>query len=269
MKLYTPLLAILLSLTFSSLLLAETLSARQIMEKVDARDTGDYSAQILEMILIDSNGDTRERLIQSYGRNAGENGEDNESIMFFMEPADIKNTAFLTYDYDDDEKDDGQWLFLPALKKTKRIASSDKSGSFMGTDFSYADMTSRNLDYYDYRILQETKVRGEPVWIIEAISNNKKEVKETGYSKSLIFVRKDNFVVIRSKNWVKENKTEKYMDVKKLEQIDGIWVATEMIMTTKRGKMTEHKTIMRAKEVKFNQYFDKDIFTVRRLEKGL
>jgi len=260
---------VLSALLLASTLQAEELTAREIMEKVDDRDTGDYVTQELEMILVDKNGNTRERLIKSFGRDAGENGDDDESIMFFISPADVKNTGFLTYDYDDDDKDDDQWLYLPALKKTKRIASSDKSSSFMGSDFTYADMSSRNLDYYDYKILKEMEVKGHPVWVIESIPNNEKEIEETGYTKSVVFVRKDNFVVIRSKNWVKKGKKEKYMDVKKLEQIDGIWVATEMIMTTKKGKAVQHKTIMRTNNVKFNQEFEDDIFSVRRLEKGL
>ena len=63
----------------------------------------------------------------------------------------------------DDEKDDDQWLYLPALKKTKRIASGDKSGSFMGSDFTYADMTTRNLDNYDYTLLKEDLLNDVPV----------------------------------------------------------------------------------------------------------
>ena len=68
--------------------------------------------------------------------------------MFFLSPADVKDTGFLTYDYDEEGRDDDQWLYLPALKKTKRIASGDKSGSFMGSDFTYADMTDRLIPYW-------------------------------------------------------------------------------------------------------------------------
>ena len=123
----------------------ESPTAREIMELVDARDTGDNSTQDMEMILIDKNGSKRERKIRALGRDVG---EDTQSIMFFLSPADVKDTGFLTYDYDADDKDDDQWLYLPALKKTKRIASNDKSGSFMGSDFSYSDMTDRKIDRF-------------------------------------------------------------------------------------------------------------------------
>jgi hypothetical protein len=242
------------------------LSARQIMDLVDARDTGDNSTQDMEMILIDKNGSRRERTIRALGRDVG---EDSQSIMFFLSPADVKDTGFLTYDFDDDEKDDDQWLYLPALKKTKRIASSDKSGSFMGSDFSYSDMTDRKVDRYDYTLMKEDEINGHKVWQIEAIPNTEKEIKETGNTKSVSFVRQDNFVVIRAVSWVKKGKRLKYFEVKELERIDGIWVATEMQMTTKKGKTTLHKTIIKAHDVRFNQDVGDDAFTVRNLERGL
>lgn len=244
---------------------AGDLSARQIMEFVDARDDGDNSTQDLEMILIDKRGHERVRKLRNFGR---DQGEDEYSILFFLSPADVEDTGFLTYDYDEPERDDDQWLYLPALNRTKRIASSDKSGSFMGSDFSYADMTDRPLDQYQYKLMKETEVGGHPVWQIEAVPITEHEKDETGYTKSVLFVRKDNYVVVRSVAWVKKGKRLKYFDVKKLEQIDGIWVATDMTMTTKKGKKTLHKTLLRARNVHFNQDLNPDFFTVRQLEKG-
>lgn len=259
--------AILVLLTAPAVALAaEPLTGRQIMERVDERDDGDNVTQDIEMILIDKRGNQRVRKIRSFGR---DEGKDTHSILFFLAPADVKDTGFLTYDYDDEQKDDDQWLYLPALKKTKRIASSDKSGSFMGSDFSYADMTDRKLDRYDYKLLQEGEVEGVKVWIVEAVPNTEVEIDETGYTKSVAFVRQDNDVVIRAKYWVKKGKREKYFDVKQLELIDGIWTPTEMHMTTKKGKTTLHKTIIKASNVHFNQDLSPDQFTVRQLEKGL
>jgi len=244
---------------------AGELTARQIMERVDTRDDGDNSTQDLEMILIDKRGSQRVRNLRVFGR---DKGEDEYSILFFLTPADVKDTGFLTYDYDEPERDDDQWLYLPALNRTKRIASSDKSGSFMGSDFSYADMTDRPLDHYQYTLMKETEVEGRPVWQIEAVPITEHEKDETGYIKSVLFVRKDNYVVVRAVSWVKKGKRLKYFDVKKLEKIDGIWVETEMHMTTKKGKKTLHKTVLRAKNVRFNQDLAPDLFTVRQLEKG-
>jgi hypothetical protein len=247
---------------------AESPTAREIMEKVDARDDGDNGMQDLEMILIDKRGNQRVREIRAFGHDVG---EDEETIMFFLSPADVKDTGFLTYDYDDPEKDDDQWLYLPALKKTKRIASTDKSGSFMGSDFTYADMTDRPLDSYEYKFLEKKEgvIDGVKVWQIESIPITEKEKDETGYTKSWVFVRQDNDVIIRSVHWVKKGNRRKYFEVKKLELIDGIWTMTEMEMKTMKGKAITHKTIMKAHNVRYNQKLDDDLFSVRKLEAGL
>lgn len=248
---------------------AESLTPEQIMQKVYDRDDGNHSVMEMEMVLIDKNGQQRVRNLKSFGRDAGPDGKDGQGIMFFLSPADVKDTGFLSYDYDDDSKDDDQWLYLPALKKTKRIASSDKSSSFMGTDFTYADMNERHISNYSYKLIKEDTVNGNKVWLIEAVPITEKEKEETGYTKSWLFVRQDNFVVIRAINWLDKGGKMKYMDTKKLEQIDGIWVATEITMATKKDKETLHQTIMRSKNVKFNQPQPDDTFTTRRLEKGL
>ena len=245
---------------------ADDAKAREIMIKVDERDDGDNSISDMEMILIDKKGKKRIRKIKTFTK---DKGEDKQRIMFFLKPADVKNTGFLTYDYDDPERDDDQWLYLPALKKTKRIASSDKSGSFMGSDFSYADMTSRDLEDYDFKLLKETEVKGTKTWLIESIPRSKEVIDELGYTKSLLFVRQDNYVIIRSVNFVKEGKKLKYFEIKKLELIDNIWTGTELHMTTKKAKKTLHKTIMKFHNMKFNQNLDESLFSVRRLEKGL
>ncbi len=246
--------------------IAAELSAREIMQKVKDRDDGDNRVSDMEMILIDRRGKQRIRKLRNFGKDFG---KDDYSLLFFLSPADVKDTGFLTYDYDDDDADDDQWLYLPALKKTKRIAAGDKSGSFMGSDFNYSDMSSRSVDKYTHTLMKETEVNGEKVWQIESIPKTKDEIDETGYTKAVAFVRQDNFVVVRSVGWLKKGKRLRYMEIKRLEQIDGIWVPLEISMTTKKGKSTLHKTVLKTSNVKFNQDLDEADFTIRRLEKGL
>jgi hypothetical protein len=243
--------------------------ARAIMEKVDARDDGDNQTADMQMVLIDKRGQQRVRKLATSKK---DKGEDTLRLMFFLQPADVKDTAFLTYDYDDPEKDDDQWLYLPALKKTKRIATSDKSGSFMGSDLNYSDMTSRNLEDYDYSFYEkgpEAQVRGKKVWVIWSLPRSKDVIDETGYEKSLLFVRPDIDMVVRAINWVKDGGYLKYMDMRQLEQIDGIWIATDTLVTKKKGKDTVHKTILTMENVRFNQDLEFDMFSIRRMEKGL
>lgn len=245
---------------------ADDPKARAIMQKVDARDDGDNMTGEMAMILFDKKDKQRVRKIYKYSK---DKGEDTYNILFFLHPADVKDTGFLTYDYDDPDKDDDQWLYLPALRKTKRIATKDKSSSFMGSDLNYSDMTSFDLEDYDFTLKQEMDVKGVKTWLIESVPRTKEVIDETGYKKSLLFVRQDNFVVIRSVKWEKSGGCIKYMDVRKLELIDGIWTNTETHVTRKKGKKKVHKTILKFDNVKYNQSLDFDVFTIRRLEKGM
>ena len=263
-----PLLCLFFGLSAGPLGAAE-LSGRDIMQKVKDRDDGNNVVMDMSMVLIDAKGNKRERSLRSFRRDAPDNPKDTQSIMFFVSPANVENTGFLTYDYDDGSKDDDQWLYLPALKKVKRIAAGDKSGSFMGTDFTYADMSSPDLDDYDYELMKEVDVNGHKAWQILATPNSEAEIERTGYTKSVIFVRQDNLVVVRSVNWVREGNKNKFMEVKELQQIDGIWTPTEVTMTTKKGKQTEHASILKSTNVKYGQPLEDELFTQRRLSSGL
>jgi len=233
------------SLTLSSLF---AITGQEIAQKVHDRDDGDNSTAKMKMILIDKNGKKRVRDLKTFTK---DKGEDKLKLMFFLTPADVKNTAFLTYDYEDSNKDDDQWLYLPELQKVKRIASSDKSSSFMGSDFTYSDMTSRNVEDYTYKIMKEKKVGGHMTWQMLVTPKSKKTIEETGYTKSIVFVRQDNFVIVQALNYIKAGKKLKYK------------------MVTKKGKKTLHKTIFKFSDIKYNQDLEESLFTTRTLERGL
>jgi hypothetical protein len=240
-------------------------TADQIMAKVETRDDGDNATSVMEMILIDKSGHRRKRSIRSFSK---DQGPDMQRLMFFLEPADVRGTGFLTYDYGAANKDDDQWMYLPELRKTKRIAASDKSGSFMGSDFSFADMTGRELKEWTFKLLGEKDVRGKKAWLIEAVPANRKVRDRYGYEKSVVFVRQDIFMVVRAVHWLRDGRL-KYLDVKKVSKKDGIWVGTEIEMRTVRAKKTEHTTVLRLRDIKYGQNLDDGLFTIRKLEQGL
>lgn len=240
-------------------------AARAIAQAVYDRDDGKTIIQDMTMILIDKNGDQRIRSIKTYGKDFG---KDDYRIMFFKTPADVKDTAFLTYDYDDATKDDDQWLYLPALKKVKRIPTSDKSSSFMGSDFSYYDMTKRSVDDYTYKILKHMEVRGHDTTMVESLPANESVIEESGYVKTIGLIREDIDMVVRSIGFLKNGET-KYLDVTKLHKQDGVWVVDEMVMTTKQGRETLHQTVLQFNNIEVNKDIEDDMFTTRRLEKGL
>ncbi|MBN2816717.1 MAG: outer membrane lipoprotein-sorting protein [Campylobacterales bacterium] len=255
---------ILLTLITLSPLLAIT--GEEIAQKVHDRDDGDNSSSLLTMTLFDKNDNTRVRELKTFSK---DKGEDTLKLMFFLSPADVKDTAFLTYDYDDSNRDDDQWLYLPALQKVKRIASSEKSSSFMGSDFTYSDMTSRNVSDYTYEIMKEPTVKGHKTWQMLVTPKSQKTIDETGYTKSIVFVRQDNFVITQALHYVESGDKLKYMMVNNLELVDGIWTALEIQMITKKGKKTLHKTVLEFSDVKYNQDLDEAFFTTRTLQKGI
>ncbi|MBU0992351.1 MAG: outer membrane lipoprotein-sorting protein [Proteobacteria bacterium] len=252
-----------------SALSADDRDARKIMELVDNQDDGDNMVSEMEMTLIDKNGNERIRNMKSFSK---DQGADTLRIMFFLYPADIKGTGFLTHEYDAPGKDDDQWLYLPALKNTKRIASTDKSEKFMGSDFTYSDMGSIELEDYDFSFFEDQKeidIEGNKCWIIWAIPKTKDVIKKTGYEKSLLFIRQDNYYLIRGKFWLEKGGYIKFLEVTELKKIDGIWTATELYMKKTRNNVQEHKTILKFINVKYNQDLDYGMFTERQLEKGI
>lgn len=261
-----PLLFILCLLPSAATAEAAPADARWIMEQVDARDDGDNMALDSLMILIDKNDKERRREMKIFSK---DKGKDTLRLQFFIAPADVKDTGFLTHDFYSGDKDDDQWMYLPDLRKTKRIATSDKSSSFMGSDFSYADMTRMVLDEWNYKLLKEDAVDGKKVWLIEAVPISKTVEDRYGFKKSILFVRQDIFFVIRAVHVLQEGNRVKYMEVKNLEEIDGIWVATERWMKTTKNKRTLHNTKLIWDNVKFNQDLEESFFSVRQLEKGL
>jgi hypothetical protein len=252
---------------FSSVAVAQ--SALDIMKKVDVRDDGDSVSAIMQMVLIDKQGKKRVRKMRTFSQDIDADTE--HKSVFFLSPSDVKNTAFLTFDYDN--QDDDQWMYLPALKKTKRIPASDKDSAFMGSDFSYADMTKVDIDDYNYKIIKQTSIKRPsgkvPVWVISSIPKSKKTIDETGYTKTTLYVRQDNYMVTRAKFYLKKSSRVKYMDIKKLEKINNIWMAMQTTMTTKQGKQMLHKTITSNTDVRVNEPIEQDVFSIRAIEKGL
>jgi len=255
---------ILLAFITSIVLAQKDIDARAIMEKVYARDDGTTLEQNMLMLLVDKHGQIRSRDIKTFTKDYD---QDVYKIMFFNSPADVKNSAFLTYDYSNSKKEDDQWLYLPALKKIKRIPSSEKSSSFMGSDFSYFDMGKRNIDDYSYKFIKESTVHGKKVWIIESLPLNQKVIDESNYEKTISLVRQDNYVVVRSIDFT-TNGQMKYMEVKKMYQEKEIWLAQEVSMTVKKLGVIVHSTILKFSNTKLNENIDDYLFTSRQLTKG-
>lgn len=245
-----------------------TTDPRQIMNAVDARDTGDKAVSKMTMVIKDPSGRERSRVVQSRSLDfAG----GTKQLIFFESPADVRNTGLLTIDYDDGNKTDDQWLYLPSLRKSTRISSGKKSGSFMGSDLSFADMTKRSPDQYDFKMIkQSAKAGGEDCWLIESKPRTAKAKEETGYVKSWTWVSKANLLAQQSKIWVSKGQKIKLMKFTQFKQISGIWVAHKILARTLQNGKPLSTTILTFSGLKYNDPTVKAAdFTQRRLEQGI
>ena len=156
----------------------------EIITKVDARYTGDSAISDWRLILIDKKDRKRVREIEIFSK---EYKDVDKSISFFKSPGDVKGTSYMSYNWESTSKEDDSWLYLPALQKVNRIASTDRSGSFMGSDFTYSDIDGFELEDFNYKLVKENDVvDGKDCWVIESTPKNKKVISKTGYLKSLL-----------------------------------------------------------------------------------
>jgi outer membrane lipoprotein-sorting protein len=241
--------------------------ARAIVQAAEDEDRGDKTIGRAKMVISDASGRTRERTFLQKGLKF-KGGE--KMILFFESPADVRNTGFLTINYDAD-KDDDQWLYLPSLKKTTRISSSGKKGAFMGSDIAYADLASRKVDDYTYSIIEQSvKVDGEDCWLIEAKPKSSKTIDETGYVKMHQWISKSKLLPIQGKAWVKEGRKLKYLKNEDIKKVDGVWVPHKLTVRTVKNGKVESTTVLSFLSVKLNQASVNDAeFTERRLEQGI
>jgi outer membrane lipoprotein-sorting protein len=240
-------------------------TALEILKKSDSVANAPKDQEIImEMILIDKKGKQKKR-----GAKMLQKGSEKRMIKF-LSPADVKGLAFL------DLPNDMMYLYLPAFKKIRRIASHVKNTSFAGTDFTYDDMAS--INYADEWVpgLMESKkeivsVSAEKEKELESkecehylLELKPKEGIKKDYSKLVMWVRKDNFYPARIEHYSREGKLWKIMERRKIVKEAKYWVSKETEMNDLKK---EHKTKMLISEVKFDQGLKDELFSQRYLKR--
>ena len=239
---------------------AQNLTGREIIQKVKDRPDADTRYGEMELTLIKKNGSSRQRKVSSW---AMDEGKDTKKMMFFTYPGDVKGTGFLTWDYDQIGKEDAKWLYLPAMKKTRRISgSSSKTDYFMGTDFTYDDMGSRHIDEDKHTLLREEMKDGHKCWVVESVPVDKHEI----YSRKVTWIRQDCLVAVCAEYYDKLNKLHRLLTISEIKKIQDFWTICKMEM---KNVQTGHSTVIEVKNTQYDVKIDKDLFTVAKLEKGL
>jgi len=240
---------------------------RDIMRRVYARDVGDKMSARLRMTIRRS-GKERTRDVRVWSMSA--NGSRLQT-MIFASPADVRGTGLLSIDYHDGNKSDDQWIYVPGLRKSTRIAGGDRSQSFMGSDFTYSDLTAPSVDDFDYRMLEASaKVNGEDCWLIESKPKSNAARQETGYDKRYLWVSKTRLVPVQVKAWLSGGRRMKYIKFSKIEKVGGVWFAHRAAAQTRNQSAVESTTTLSFDAVKMNDpSVTQSLFSLRRLEQGL
>lgn len=245
---------LLLAVSFPS---AANLTAEQIIDKVKDNAKVDQVEFTLRMLLVNKRGEKRERSVTALKK--GVEGR-LRYLIRFLYPNDIKGTSLLTIERPGEEDD--QFIYLPALHRTRRISSSEKSKSFLGTDFSYEDFEVRDTGDDIHALVGEEVVAGAPCYRIES---RPKDPEAATYSKVITWVRKDIFVAVAGEYYDSKGKLLKELKISKLEKIDGIWTPTRSVMT---NVQKQHKTLLEITEVEYHKPLPDELFTRQALERG-
>ena len=205
-----------------------------IAQEADRRDSGfgDYTSDV-KMILKNKHGQESTREIRS--RTLEVDGDGDKSMTIFDKPRDVKGTALLSFTHK--EGPDDQWLYLPALKRVKRIASDNKSGPFMGSEFAYEDISSQEVEKYTYKFLRDDTFNGMDVFVFERYPVDKK----SGYTRQIVWMDKEHYKERKIEFYDRKNaplKTLLFTDYN--QYLDQYWRAHDMYMENHQtGKSTK------------------------------
>lgn len=220
-----------------------------IAQMVYDRNDGHTSYAETEMILIDKRGKSKKRILVTARKNYG---EIRKTYSRFTAPADIKGTVFLVWENAD--RDDDQFLYLPALRRLRRIVSRQKKSRFVNTDFTYEDMQRKKTEESTHKLLRTSQYAKRPCWVVESVP--KKGTSQ--YRKWVSWIDKEYLLPRKIEYYSKRKKLFKRYRGGKIRQIDGVWTALEIEMNDLKKK---HKTQMKIKKIRYDIKLKDAVFT--------
>ncbi len=236
-------------------------TGQQIAINVDEREDGDDQISESTWTLTNKAGKQRVRHTLRYWKDYdGKDGLSSKSFIYFDTPPDVRDTTFLSWSQEDYEADDDQWIYLPALRKVRRIASGDKENSFMGSDMIYDDMGDREVDEDTHTLVRVEQDNGTKFYVVQAVAKKENYI----YSKKLTWVNAETWTTPKIEFYDRKGRLLKIMTMD-WAQIDGIWNWKKTVV---ENQLTGHKTELAISNVKFNQGLRESLFTERSLRKG-
>ena len=236
-------------------------SAYEIAKAEHDLPTGKTSSCTIAVTLIDKTGKTRSREIASYTM---KEGKTDKTVLVFKTPKDVAGVSYLSFDYPDkadgSPADSDSWLYLPAMKKVRRVSGSTKDDDFQGTDFSYDDIGTRSLSKDTFTILGEESVNGVNCWILEAKAKDEK----AKVSRRVSWINKETYVSQKAEYYDRQNNLFKVLTCENIQKINGYWATLKMTM---KNVQTNHQTVYELQNIQFDIPIDTNYFTVSALER--
>jgi hypothetical protein len=238
------------------------LDARDIMEKNFFVSKVSAVKADTTMLLINDRGQKRERKNTTLIK-LQPNRVDSKFLVRFSAPADIKGTGFLQIEQS--EGDDDLWIYLPALKKSRRLVANNKKDSFVGSDFSYGDISLPKVDLYRHTLLRSEKLGDTECYVIESAPANDTVKANSGYSRKITWVRRDNFLEAKVEYYDLGDRLLKTQQIERGQEIEpGRWLAARREMLNHR---TGHRTVIDIENLDVHPELADDVFTTRHIER--
>lgn len=226
--------AMVLSAALGTTQAAQTLTAESIIEKSHQAffyAGKDMKAEI-SMRLVNKEGKERKRRLTMLRLNA-EKGKKQKYYIYFHKPADVRGTGFLVWKYPD--KDDDRWLYIPAIHLVSRIAAKDRHSSFVGSDFTYEDVSGRDLGLDAHELLREDSLDGKACYVVESIPT-----EEAAFTKKLSWIEKKTFLPLKEEYYDAQKELFRVFTAEEVREIGGIpTIVRRRMGNVKTGHFTE------------------------------
>lgn len=243
---------------------AQQLIGKEIVRKTNNVPVGETTKYTANITLTDKKGKIREREID-YFEKKFDAGQTTKSIVVFTTPKDVAGVSYLSFEYketdDGKKKDSDDWLYMPAMKKVRRISGSNKTDDFMGTDFTYEDIGSRSILKDTFEVLGEETVNDRLCYKVEckAVDTTEKNPRR------ILYIDKENFMTQKGEYFDRQDILQRELICSDIKKINGYWTCLKMTM---KNVQTEHETVLVVNNIQYNTDLKDSMFTVSSLERG-
>ncbi len=236
-------------------------AARDIMRRVLRDSRAEDEVVAVAMQLVDTSGRVRRRTATFYSKKR--TAENSAHLIRFHSPPEFARSGILTLERTEGDAD--QWIYLPAYHTSRRVPSSNRGDSWMGTDLTYEDITDPKIEHYEYRTVGADRVNGVACTLIEAIPRERKLVEETAYSKSVFCIDVEQSMALKTEYYDRSGERFKVLTSSGLERFGKYrrWTRSEMADLKRK-----HQTILEFGDRKLDRGLSDEYFDVHYLERG-